>query len=184
MCFGWRGSVTRTCVRVVKVWRCRRSRQRVTDRWYQYSCDSSSATSRHWRRQTSSASYRQIVEEMFSSVVHRIQCRLLGGLHSVVTRSRRPQCSQLTTCDQSSPQYDSYVYEHCQPFCFYVLPNNASPLARLINLYLNFTTSVETSELCRDRIKLYYELIFFVHRNTVLPFRPTSFVHRHFSHRI
>ena len=42
---------------------------------------------------------------MFSSVVHCVQHRLLGRLHSVVEWSRRPQRPQLTT----SPDSQSYV---------------------------------------------------------------------------
>lgn len=81
-------------VRIAKVWWYRWSRQPVDD--CQYQCyGNSCAVNGHGRGQTASATYRQIVAEVFPVVVHRIQHRLLGRLHSLIARSRRAERSQL-----------------------------------------------------------------------------------------
>ena len=96
---GWCYCSLTSCLHAAKIRRYRCSGQRVVDGWHQHCGDdrSSTADSRHRCRQTSSETYRQIVEEMFSFVVHCIQRCLLGRLHSIVQWSRRAQRHQLTT---------------------------------------------------------------------------------------
>jgi len=110
-------------VRIVKIWRYWWNSERVTDRWYQCGDSCCPAAGRHGRRQTSSTSYWQAVEKMFSVVIHCIQYRVLGGLHSLVARSRWPQRSKLMT---EARRPTSHTVAASLQSCFYLLSNGLS----------------------------------------------------------